>query len=69
MNEQAEKTDTSNPNDTLMTTIESTGDQIFKIPETGADLMVTGAALIGVTRISFFGLLIHCRVPLLPALD
>ena len=46
MNEQAEKTDASNANDTLMTTIGSTGDQIFKVPETGADLMVTGAALI-----------------------
>ena len=46
MNEQAEKTDASKANDTLMTTIESTGDQIFKVPETGADLMVTGAALI-----------------------
>ena len=46
MNEQAEKTDADNANDTLMTTIGSTGDQIFKVPETGADLMVTGAALI-----------------------
>ena len=46
MSEQAEKTDASNANDTLMATIESTGDQIFKAPETGADVMVTGAALI-----------------------
>ena len=46
MNEQAEETDADNANDTLMTTIGSTGDQIFKVPETGADLMVTGAALI-----------------------
>ena len=46
MNEQAEKTDASNVSDTLMATIESTGDQIFKVPETGADVMVTGAALI-----------------------
>ena len=46
MNEQAEKTDASNANDTLMATIESTGDQIFKAPETGSDVMVTGAALI-----------------------
>ena len=46
MNEQAEKTDASNANDTLMATIESTGDQIFKAPQNGADVMVTGAALI-----------------------
>ena len=46
MNEHVEKTDASNANDTLMATIESTGDQIFKVPETGADVVATGAALI-----------------------
>ena len=46
MNEHVEKTDANNANDTLLATIESTGDQIFKVPETGADVVVTGAALI-----------------------
>ena len=54
MNEQAEKTDASNVSDTLMATIESTGDQIFKVPETGADVMVTGAALIALIILAFY---------------
>ena len=54
MNEQAEKTDASNANDTLSATIESTGDQIFKVPETGADVMVTGAALIALIILAFY---------------
>ena len=54
MNEQAEKTDASNANATLTGTIESTGDQIFKVPETGADVMVTGAALIALIILAFY---------------
>ena len=43
MNEKDVKNET---HDTLLATIESTADQIFKIPATSSDLMVTGAALI-----------------------
>ena len=54
MNEQAEKTDASNANDTLTATIASTGDQIFKIPETGSDVVVTGAALIALIIVASY---------------
>ena len=54
MNDQAEKTDASNANDTLMATIESTGDQVFKVPETGPDVMVTGAALIALIIVASY---------------
>ena len=46
MNEHAEETDAGNAKDKLTGTIESTGDQICKVPETGADVMLPGAALI-----------------------
>ena len=54
MNEQAEKTDASNANDMLMATIESTEDQIFKVPENGSDVMVTGAALIALIIVASY---------------
>jgi hypothetical protein len=37
-----------------MATIESTGDQIFKVPETGPDVMVTGAALIALIIVATY---------------
>jgi len=54
MNDHAEKTDASNANDTLTATIESTGGQIFKTPETGSDVMVTGAALIALIIVASY---------------
>ena len=54
MNDHAEKTDASNANDTLSATIESTGDQIFKVPETGSDVAVTGAALIAIIIVASY---------------
>ncbi|MDA8677827.1 hypothetical protein N9L74_04045 [Luminiphilus sp.] len=54
MNDHAEKTDASNANDTLSATIESTGDQIFKVPETGSDVVVTGAALIAIIIVASY---------------
>ena len=54
MNDHADKTDASNASDTLTATIESTGDQIFKIPETGSDVVVTGAALIALIIVASY---------------
>ena len=54
MNDHAEKTDASNAHDTLTAAIESTGDQIFKIPETGSDVVVTGAALIALIIVASY---------------
>ena len=54
MNDHAEKTDASNASDTLTATIASTGGQIFKIPETGSDVVVTGAALIALIIVASY---------------
>jgi hypothetical protein len=37
--------------DDVIATLESTGDQIFKVPESPADVLVTGSALIAIAII------------------
>ena len=37
--------------DDVIATLESTGDQIFKVPESSADVLVTGSALIAIAII------------------
>ena len=37
----------------LTATVESTGAQIFKVPETPSDMIVTGSALIAIAIVAF----------------